>query len=102
MRGAELKEVLRRLIGAPIEEVTKDGLFSLMEVECLGACWNAPMVQINDDFYEDLDPRSLQVDPRQIRAGRLCRQLRPANRPAIWAPESEADSTIKTTFRAPA
>ena len=33
---------------------TEDGLFHLMEVECLGACVNAPMVQINDDFYEDL------------------------------------------------
>jgi NADH-quinone oxidoreductase subunit E len=32
-----------------------DGLFTVVEVECLGACVNAPMVQINDDFYEDLD-----------------------------------------------
>ncbi len=35
-------------------ETTADGKFTLMEVECLGACVNAPMVQINDDFYEDL------------------------------------------------
>lgn len=35
-------------------EVSKDGLFSLEEVECLGACSNAPMIQVNDDFYEDL------------------------------------------------
>jgi len=35
-------------------ETTKDGKFSLLEVECLGACVNAPMVQINDDYYEDL------------------------------------------------
>lgn len=33
---------------------TKDGLFTMTEVECLGACANAPMVQINDDYYEDL------------------------------------------------
>jgi NADH dehydrogenase (ubiquinone) flavoprotein 2 len=33
---------------------TKDGLFTMTEVECLGACVNAPMVQINDDYYEDL------------------------------------------------
>ncbi len=33
---------------------TQDGLFTLTEVECLGACANAPMVQINDDNYEDL------------------------------------------------
>jgi NADH-quinone oxidoreductase subunit E len=36
-----------------------DGLFTMREVECLGACSNAPMMQINDDFYEDLDgPRT--------------------------------------------
>ena len=34
---------------------TPDGLFTLTEVECLGACSNAPMVQVNDDNYEDLD-----------------------------------------------
>jgi NADH dehydrogenase (ubiquinone) flavoprotein 2 len=35
-------------------QTTEDGLFTLTEVECLGACANAPMVQINDDYYEDL------------------------------------------------
>ena len=38
---------------------TKDGLFTLTEVECLGACANAPMVQINDDNYEDLTEKSM-------------------------------------------
>ena len=41
-------------------ETTKDGLFTLMEVECLGACVNAPMVQINDDYYEDLTAESMK------------------------------------------
>lgn len=35
-------------------QTTPDGLFTMTEVECLGACANAPMVQINDDYYEDL------------------------------------------------
>ncbi|KAH8090452.1 thioredoxin-like [2Fe-2S] ferredoxin-domain-containing protein [Filobasidium floriforme] len=39
-------------------ETTKDGKFTLIEVECLGACSNAPMIQINDDFYEDLTPET--------------------------------------------
>lgn len=40
-------------------ETSADGLFTMSEVECLGACANAPMIQINDDFYEDLDgPRT--------------------------------------------
>jgi NADH-quinone oxidoreductase subunit E len=43
-------------------EVGADGMFSLEEVECLGACVNAPVLQVNDDYYEDLDgPRTLEV-----------------------------------------
>ncbi|HET9146992.1 MAG TPA: NAD(P)H-dependent oxidoreductase subunit E [Acetobacteraceae bacterium] len=43
-------------------QTTEDGMFSLLEVECLGACVNAPVIQINDDFYEDLDgPRTLAL-----------------------------------------
>ncbi|KAK3945971.1 thioredoxin-like [2Fe-2S] ferredoxin-domain-containing protein [Diplogelasinospora grovesii] len=41
-------------------ETTADGLFTFLEVECLGACVNAPMVQINDDYYEDLTPESVK------------------------------------------
>jgi NADH dehydrogenase (ubiquinone) flavoprotein 2 len=41
-------------------QTTPDGLFSYIEVECLGACVNAPMVQINDDYYEDLTPESVK------------------------------------------
>ncbi|KAK2065186.1 respiratory-chain NADH dehydrogenase 24 kDa subunit [Colletotrichum caudatum] len=45
-------------LGIKQGETTKDGLFTLLEVECLGACVNAPMVQINDDYYEDLTPET--------------------------------------------
>jgi NADH-quinone oxidoreductase subunit E len=59
LRGAnELKQVCRDKIGEP-GHVTADGTFSWIEVECLGACVNAPMVQINFDTYEDLTPESL-------------------------------------------
>ena len=40
-------------------QTTEDGQFTFSEVECLGACVNAPMVQINDDYYEDLTPESI-------------------------------------------
>ena len=54
LRGADnLKDVCRKVIGEQ-NTVTDDGKLSWLEVECLGACVNAPMVQINDDFYEDL------------------------------------------------
>lgn len=45
-------------LGIGMGETTEDGKFTLVEVECLGACVNAPMVQINDDFYEDLTEES--------------------------------------------
>jgi NADH-quinone oxidoreductase subunit E len=48
-------EACRRHLGIGWDETTPDGKFTLREVECLGACVNAPMVQINDDYYEDLD-----------------------------------------------
>jgi NADH-quinone oxidoreductase subunit E len=49
----DIKAVCRERIGAE-GHVSADGLFSWIEVECLGACCNAPMVQINEDYYEDL------------------------------------------------
>jgi len=55
MGALELKKVLREKIGEE-RHVTADGKFSWLEVECLGACCNAPMVQINDDYFEDLTP----------------------------------------------
>jgi NADH-quinone oxidoreductase subunit E len=58
LRGSEeLKKVCHRMIGDETE-VTADGTFSWIEVECLGACVNAPMVQINADYYEDLTPET--------------------------------------------
>ncbi len=55
LRGADdLEKICRKRIGDQME-VTADGKFSWVEVECLGACVNAPMVQVGSDFYEDLD-----------------------------------------------
>lgn len=70
LRGADaLKEVCREEIGA-VGDITADGKFSWMEVECLGACVNAPMVQINDDFYEDLTAETLRAVLKELREGR--------------------------------
>jgi NADH-quinone oxidoreductase E subunit len=61
LRGAdELTEACRRKLGIDLKETTADGKFTLVEVECLGACVNAPVVQINADSYEDLDPLKLE------------------------------------------
>lgn len=51
-------EACHKKLGIRPGETTADGEFSLIEVECLGACVNAPMLQLGDDYYEDLDPAS--------------------------------------------
>ena len=50
--------------------VTADGKFSWIEVECLGACVNAPMAQINEDYYEDLTPETFEKILDQLAAGK--------------------------------
>ncbi len=70
LRGAEeLKAVCEKRIGHA-GEVTADKTFSWLEVECLGACCNAPMVQINNDYYDDLDPTSFAKLLDDLAAGR--------------------------------
>ena len=61
LRGAyKLVDVCKKKISKNESMVTKNGKFSWMEVECLGACVNAPMIQINYDYFEDLDPEKLE------------------------------------------
>jgi NADH-quinone oxidoreductase subunit E len=65
----ELKQVCRERIGEQMH-VTSDGKFSWVEVECLGACVNAPMAQINADYYEDLNVERLNHILDELAAGR--------------------------------
>ncbi|MBI4274668.1 MAG: NADH-quinone oxidoreductase subunit NuoE [Rhizobiales bacterium] len=70
LRGAEeLKHVCHKRIGEQ-HYVTDDGTFSWVEVECLGACVNAPMVQINADYYEDLTLESFEKILDGLAAGK--------------------------------
>ena len=70
LRGSEeLKKVCKRRIGDE-HHVSADGKFSWIEVECLGACVNAPMVQINEDYYEDLTPETFEKILDQFAAGK--------------------------------
>ncbi|MBX2805059.1 MAG: NADH-quinone oxidoreductase subunit NuoE [Hyphomicrobiales bacterium] len=69
LRGAEgLKAVCEKVIG-PVGTTSMDGLFSWVEVECLGACVNAPMVQINNDYFEDLSPDIFESLLEKLRTG---------------------------------
>lgn len=70
LRGSDdLKAVCKKMIGDE-RQVSNDGKLSWMEVECLGACANAPMVQINDDFYEDLDAENFEKLLTDLKEGR--------------------------------
>ncbi|MEQ9638657.1 MAG: NADH-quinone oxidoreductase subunit NuoE [Alphaproteobacteria bacterium] len=59
LRGStDIAAACMQRLGIGFGETTADGQFTLSEVECLGACVNAPMIQVNDDYYEDLTPES--------------------------------------------
>ncbi len=67
LRGAyDLVNVCKKRISKNESIVTNDGKLSWMEVECLGACVNAPMIQINNDYFEDLDQEKLEKIIDQI------------------------------------
>jgi NADH-quinone oxidoreductase subunit E len=63
-------EACERKLGIDIGGTTPDGLFTLVEVECLGACVNAPILQVNDDFYEDLDGPATEALIDALRGGK--------------------------------
>lgn len=87
LRGSDgIRDACMKRLGVGIGETTADGNFTLVEVECLAACVNAPAVQINDDYYEDLTP------PKMVEIiDRLARGEKPAY-----------GSQIKRQFSAPA
>jgi len=66
LRGSDkLSKVAQEVCNTQIGETSDDKKFTVVEVECLGACCNAPMIQINDEYYEDLDEenfRQLLID----------------------------------------
>jgi NADH-quinone oxidoreductase subunit E len=67
--SAAIVDACRAELGIDLGETTTDGNFTLREVECLGACVNAPMMQIGDDYYEDLDPDSAKRILQMLRRG---------------------------------
>ncbi|PWA30121.1 hypothetical protein CCH79_00009664, partial [Gambusia affinis] len=64
-------EAIQNKLGIKVGETTPDKMFTLIEVECLGACVNAPMVQINDNYYEDLTPKDMEQIIDELKAGRV-------------------------------
>ena len=76
LRGSDqVAKACKEMISPDQNTLSKDGLFSWMQVECLGACVNAPLVQINDDYYEDLSYDTAKnilqslMDGKEIKVG---------------------------------
>ena len=71
LRGSdEILEAIKKNIGCGVGGTSQDKMFTLSEVECLGACVNAPMVQIGDDYYEDLTVKDMDEILNDLRAGK--------------------------------
>lgn len=99
LRGSDkLTKVCKSKLGIGNKETTSDNKFTLLEVECLGACVNAPVVQINDDYYEDLSEENFGKLLDDLAAGKKPEkgtQIKRLNS----APEGGAttlNSTLKT------
>ena len=96
LRGADnLKDVCRKIIGEQ-NTVTEDGKLSWLEVECLGACVNAPMVQINDNFYEDLTAEWFEKILLDLKRGDT---VIPGPQTSRQASEPEGGRTVLKTIR---
>ena len=71
LRGAEdIMRSCEKSAKTKCGEISKDGLFTISEVECLGACVDAPVVQINDDYYENLDSQKMEVIIKNLKKGK--------------------------------
>jgi len=70
LRGSdEIVKACETELGVGLGQMTKDGRFSLAEVECLGACVNAPVIWIGDDYYEDLSVESTKAIIQALKRG---------------------------------
>merc|ERR1712241_686128 len=71
LRGSdEILQAIKKNLGISVGETTKDKMFTLSEVECLGACVHAPMIQINDDYFEDLTEKDMEEILEDLKVGK--------------------------------
>jgi NADH-quinone oxidoreductase E subunit len=96
LRGSDaVVDACEKKLGIGVGGTTADGLFTLVEVECLGACVNAPILQVNDDFYEDLDGASTEALLDALRDGK------PPPVGSLGGRQNSAPSGGKTTLTEP-
>jgi NADH-quinone oxidoreductase subunit E len=96
LRGSDaVVGACEKKLGIGIGGTTEDGLFTLVEVECLGGCVNAPILQVNDDFYEDLDGPATEALLDALRDGK------PPPVGSLGGRRGSAPSAGKTTLTEP-
>jgi NADH-quinone oxidoreductase E subunit len=96
LRGSDaVVAACEKKLGIGMGGTSEDGLFTLVEVECLGACVNAPILQVNDDFYEDLDAASTEALLDALRQGK------PPPPGSLNGRRSSAPMSGKTTLTEP-
>ena len=95
LRGADdILQTVKAKLGIDDGEVTEDGMFSLMEVECLGACCNAPMMQVNNqEYFEDLTP---EIVARLIDDWRAGKTPTPGSQQGRGGSEPAGGATVLT------
>lgn len=99
LRGCDgVAETAKQALGIEWGETSADGLFTLSEVECLGACTNAPMMQINDDYYEDLTPETTKSVLDAFKRGETPKPG-PQNGRQNSAPEGGPTTLTELTFQ---
>ncbi|RHZ75802.1 hypothetical protein Glove_209g175 [Diversispora epigaea] len=69
--STKILETIQNHLNIKVDETTPDGLFTLVEVECAGACVNAPVLAINDDYYEDLTPETTKEILDSLKSGKI-------------------------------
>ena len=69
----EILEAVKKNLGIGVGETTKDMQFTISEAECLGACVNAPMFAVNDDYYEDLTAKDTEEILNDLKSGKIPR-----------------------------
>lgn len=97
----ELTEALHSRLGVSAKQITQDGMWSYEEVECLGSCGTAPMVEINDVYFENLSPQQLyklmdriELEKPDLRYSEVQKKLGGGlpdlSRSEAWLPKSNA------------
>src|SRR5216117_251529 len=71
LQGSDnIEACVKRKLGVNLGEITPDGLFSAIEFECLGSCTTAPVIQVNGEFYENLDVKKTETILEELRRRR--------------------------------